>query len=267
MTMKLNRRIMGFVGAAALIGGIGMGVSINRSAQPAVAFSSSVNSTKPDREDVADKPEGNEGSEGNTAPLTITKTNGNQVPASVSQVGESGENIYDAAQANNWTQAKAELNSLKNAAKRLDNESRINEDPNEDQLDGAIAALNQSVAARNQLVTMREANRVTRLAANLSKPFNPTVPVQVTLLDYYGRQLEVGAAAKDITQLSQTAKEISQTWNAVRPAVESRGGATQAQQFDNLIAKIAMTNSVDGYKRLATPMLRQVDALEKVFTK
>ncbi len=199
--------------------------------------------------------------------VAATTTNANQVPTSVSQVGEYGENIYEAAQANNWTQASAKLNSLKDAAKRLDNESRINENPNEDQLDGAIATLDKSVPAKDQLATMREANQVTLLAANLSKPFNPPVPVQVNLLDYYGRRLEIGTAAKDMTQLKQTAGNIGGTWNTLRPAVESRGGSAVAQKFNNLVARVENAKSINEYGHLATPLLNQVDNLEKVFTK
>jgi len=275
--MKLNRRIVGFAGATALIGGMtGMGVSMSRSAQPAMAIGSSSTrveqtvSAQPnmDNENAPEKPEmGNEGAEGNAIPAATTTTTNANVPTSVSQTGEYGENIYDAAKANNWTQASTKLNSLKDAAKRLDNESRINENPNEDQLDGAIAALNQSVAAKNQLATMSSANRVTLLAANLSAPFNPQVPVAVVKLDYYGRQLEIGAMAKDITQLKQTANDIAGTWSTVRPAVESHGGSVEAQNFNNLVSRVEAAKSVNEYSSLATPVLNQVDNLEKVFTK
>ncbi len=203
---------------------------------------------------------------GAVALITGMTTNTNRVPTSVSQVGEYGENIYEAAQANNWTQATAKLTALKDAAKRLDNESRINENPNEDKLDGAIAALDNSVPAKNQLATMREANGVTLLAANLSQPFNPQVPVSLVKLDYYGRQLEIGAATKDMTQLQETAKDISQTWNALRPAVESHGGSAQAHKFDTLVTQVKAASSATQYNRLATPVLNQVDNLEKVFS-
>ncbi|MBV9386626.1 MAG: peptidoglycan-binding protein [Chroococcidiopsidaceae cyanobacterium CP_BM_ER_R8_30] len=208
-----------------------------------------------------------EGSEGNATPAaTNTTTNANQVPTSVTKVGEYGENIYDAAQANNWTQATASLTSLKQAAQKLDNEPRIGENPNEDQLDTVIAALDKSVPAKDQLATMRSANQVTLLAANLSAPFNPQVPVSVVKLDYYGRQLQVGAAANNMTQLQETAKDISQTWNAVRPTVESRGGSAQAQKFNSLVAQVEAAKSSSQYNSLATPFLNQVDNLEKVFT-
>lgn len=238
--MKLSRRIVEFAGAAALITGMtGMEVGISHPAQAAIKTIS------------------------NSAPAA---TNTNSVPTSVSQVGEYGENIYEAAQANNWTQATAKLTSLKDAAKKIDTESKISENPNEDQLDAAIAALNKAVPAKNKLATMRAANQTTLLAANLSAPFNPPVPVQVTLLDYYGRQLEIGAAANNMNQLKETAKDMSRTWNALRPAVESHGGSAQAQQFDHLVARVEAAKSSNEYGSLATPVLNQVDNLEKVFT-
>lgn len=220
-------------------------------------------------ENVAQKAEvDNESSEGNATPAaTTTTTNSNSVPTSVSQVAEYGEDIYDAAKANNWTESTAKLNSLKNAAKRIDNESKISENPSEDKLDGAIAALDKAVPAHQQLATMRDANQVTLLAANLSVPFNPPVPVQVPLLDYYGRQLEIGAVANDMTQLQATAKDMSRTWNAVRSAVESHGGSAQAQQFDNLVARVQAAKSSKEYGSLATSVLNQVDNLEKVLAK
>jgi len=242
--MKLSRRIMEFAGAAALI--IGMtGMEVGNS-RPAQAVMTTISDSAP--------------------AATTTTTNTNNVPTSVSQVGEDGENIYEAAKASNWTQVTAKLTLLKNAAKKIDTESKISENPNEDQLDAAITALNKAVPAKNKLATMRAANQTTLLAANLSPQFNSPVPVQVTLLDYYGRQLEIGAAANNMNQLKETAKDMSRTWHAVRPVVESRGGAAQAQQFDHLVARVEAAKSSNEYGSLSTPVLNQVDNLEKVFT-
>ena len=245
--MKLDRQILEFTIAALMTGITGVGLGMSRPAQAAMAT-------------------GGNSSGNATLAATNTTTNANQVPTSVTNVGEYGEKIYDAAQANNWMQATANLTSLKQAAKKLDNEPRIGENPNEDQLDGAIAALDKSVPAKDQLATMRCANQVTLLAANLSAPFNPQVPVPVVKLDYYGRQLQVGAAANNVNQLQETAKGISQTWNAVRPTIESRGGSAQAHKFNSLVARVEAAKSSTQYSSLATPFLNQVDNLEKVFT-
>ncbi len=195
---------------------------------------------------------------------STTTVDANKVPTSVSNVGEYGENIYDAAKANDWKQATAKLSSLKKAANGLDANIK-NEDPNEDKLDDTLAALNKAVAAKNQLATMREANRVTLLATNLSAPFNPPVPVQVSLLDYYGRQLEIGVAANDINQLQATAKDMQKTWSELRPAIESKGASQEAQKFDKLVAQVQAASSPKDYSRLATTVLDEVDNLEKVF--
>lgn len=241
--MKLEKQILGIASAAALMAGMtGIGFGMTRPAQAGMTAGT------------------------NSSQQRLSITTANQVPTSITKVGEYGENIYDAAQANNWTQATTNLTSLQQAAKQLDNEPRIGENPNEDQLDGVIAALDKSVPAKDRLATMRTANQVTLLAANLSAPFNPQVPVPVVKLDYYGRQLQVGAVANNMNQLQETAKGISQTWNAIRPTIESHGGSAQAQKFNSLVAQVEAAKSSTQYSSLATPFLNQVDNLEKVFT-
>lgn len=271
----MNRSTKWIVGAAILgtlgLGGLARIVYANQS-KPVTAIvlehhASTQITAAPDRDAENLEVEGSGANTPPTVTTTPTVSNANQVPTSVSQVGETGENIYDAAKANNWTQATAKLNSLKDAAKRLDTESKISENPNEDQLDTVIAELGKAVPANNRLAAMRAANEVTRLAANLSASFNLQVPVSVNLLDYYGRQLEIGVVARDMTQLKTTAKDIQQTWNALRPTVESHGGAAQAKKFDNLVTNVEAANSFNDYDHLATPVLEQVDNLEKVFTR
>ncbi len=195
----------------------------------------------------------------------LALNNSNPVPTSVNQVGEYGEDIYDAAKANDWKQAATKLAALKQAANRLDTDIK-SEDPNEDRLDGSIATLNRAVPAKQQLSAMREANQVTLLAAKLAAPFHLQVPVQVNLLDYYGRQLEVGVMAKDMNQLRTTANDIYHTWSAIRPMVESRGGSVEAQKFSNLVARVKVASPTE-YSRLTTAVLDEVDNLEKVFEK
>ena len=49
-------------------------------------------------------------------------------------------------------------------------------------------------------------------AANLGAVFDNPVPVAVTKLDYYGRQVEVQAASGDTVALGQTAADTRKTW-------------------------------------------------------
>ena len=83
-------------------------------------------------------------------------------------------------------------------------------------------------------------------------------------LDYYGRELEVWALANDVNKLQATAREMRQTWDALRPAVEAKS-ATEAKKFDALVAQVETAKTPAAYIRVATPVLDEVDNLEKLF--
>lgn len=58
---------------------------------------------------------------------------------------------------------------------------------------------------------MRQANQATFLIADLTARYNPKVPVEVTKLDYYGREIEILPMTKDEAKLKPTAQAIRQT--------------------------------------------------------
>ena len=118
---------------------------------------------------------------------------------------------------------------------------------------------------RDKAAATREANLLTRLGAGLSRPLKPAVPVDMTMLDYYGRELEIWASARDAAKLRSTADAMGKTWRGRRPRVVARGGAAAASRFDALVKAAESATSVDEFSRLATPILDEVDNLEKVF--
>lgn len=188
------------------------------------------------------------------------------VPTSLANAGEYGENIYDYVKANDWAKAGTKLASLKDAAKQI-RTAVTNASAGEDKLDANIAALDKAVAAKDRQAAMREANQVTLDVADMTAPFKLPVPIEVTRLDYQGRELDVWAAAKDAGKLKSTADEMQQTWNALRPQIESHNGAAEAKKFGDLVARVEAAKTPDEYARLAKPVLDEVDNLEKVFKK
>jgi hypothetical protein len=112
---------------------------------------------------------------------------------------------------------------------------------------------------------MRVANQVTLIAANLTEPFALKVPVDVTRLDYYGRELEIWAAADDEAKLRETAAEMRKTWDRLRPTVVDHKAAAEAKQFDELVARVEAAKSSREYSLAATSVLEGVDNLENVF--
>lgn len=191
-----------------------------------------------------------------------SEVNDDKIPVSLKQVGEYGEATYDFAKASNWAKATANLSSLQNAAKNL----RKNTDSKLIiQLDKRIATLSQAVKMKNRPAAMHDANQVTLIAANITEEFQGKVPVEITLLDYYGRELEIWTSQGNTTKLKATANDIQRTWKKVRPAIEARKGSAQAQKFDYLVKRVVAAKVDADYARLSTPILNEVDNLEKVF--
>jgi uncharacterized protein YcbX len=133
-----------------------------------------------------------------------------------------------------------------------------------DRLDTNVAALDRAVTAKDRQAAMREANQVTLDVANMTTAYKLIVPVEVTRLDYYGRELEVWAQAQDANKLQATAREMRRTWDSLRPSVEKHK-ATEAKRFDALVAQVESARAPADYARVATPVLNEVDNLEKLF--
>jgi len=193
---------------------------------------------------------------------TLTKTE--SVPASLANAGEYGENIYDYAKANDWKNADAKLVALKDAIKQVHTDVK-NQSKAVDHLDTNVAALDRAVAAKDRQAAMQEANQVTLDVANMTTAYKLSAPVEVTKLDYYGRELEVWVQAKDANKLQVTARELRQTWDSLRPTIAAKS-ATEAKRFDALVAQVEAAKTPADYMGVATPVLNEVDNLERLFS-
>lgn len=182
------------------------------------------------------------------------------VPKAVVDVGEFGENVYDAVTAGNWAKATSLAASLETAARSLKPAEHA-------QLTGVLDSLHRAVAAKDRNAARETANRVTLLAARISEPYHPPVPVAVVLLDYYGRELEIWGARGDVAKSRLVADSLRATWDGVRAAVVAAGGSSAAHKTDGLVKRIEQTRSAKGYAALSKPFLDVVDELEKPFEK
>jgi len=191
-----------------------------------------------------------------------SKASRESVPASLVSAGEYGENVYDYAKANDWKNAGVKVVALRNAIKEVRSDLKSQK---VEGLDTNVAALDRAVTVKDRQATMREANQVTLDVANLSEAYKRSVPVEVTRLDFYGRELEVWAEAKEENKLKAVAREMRQTWNRLRPSIESHS-PTEAKKFDALVARVESAKTIADYSRVATPVLNEVDNLEKLLS-
>src|SRR5882762_6467826 len=185
------------------------------------------------------------------------------VPTSLANAGEYGENVYDYAKANDWKNANTKVAALKDAVKKVRTDVK-NQSAAVDSVDAKGAALDRAVTAKDRQAAMREANQVTIEVADMSAAYKLTVPVEVTKLDYYGRELEVWAQAQDANKLQATAREMRRTWDSLRPSIETHSAA-EAKKFNALVARVESAKTPADYARVATPVLNEVDNLEKLF--
>lgn len=179
------------------------------------------------------------------------------------QAGHWSENLYDRALAGDWTGAATDLQSLRESLERLQTSFRGSE-----HLASAIAAttrVSAAISARDARALAREANAVTRDVALLTAGTNPAVPADVTLLDFYGRELEIWADAGDSGNLRKTQREAAETWARLAPLLTARGATAERDQFSALMKRLEDARTIDAFRALAKPILDEVDNLEKVF--
>jgi hypothetical protein len=118
---------------------------------------------------------------------------------------------------------------------------------------------------RNSSDAVQISNQISFDTAKFTAKANAPVPLEVTLLDYYGREIDRGATLGNLSIINQNVKPIRQTWNAVRSAVLDNDGMSQAKTFNGLIKRLNVNQSAVQYGQLATQILNEVDNLETVF--
>jgi hypothetical protein len=186
------------------------------------------------------------------------------IPSALWQVSENGEDAYDSAKSGDWARALKQLNGLQQAQSKLPQETQASKQDISG-LNTGISNLAHAIVGKNQFKAMDAANQITLHAINMSGQFKSNQPVELSRLDYLGRELELGALAQDIPRIKATTRQINRTWQALRPNIQAHGGSAQAQKFDTIVHNILTAKSIQDYHHLASMELDEVDLLETVF--
>jgi hypothetical protein len=184
-------------------------------------------------------------------------------PSSLVQVGESAENVFDSARSGAWPTAEVRLHALRQAAEALPEQL-----PKPDlvsRLHVQLASLEQRVAEKEQIGAMEDANGITRLAAELAAQYRTTVPYEIVMLDYYGRQLEVGIAAGNQATLTRASADLRQAWNQVEPTNLRRVHVEDAKQFTAIVVNLERARRPADFVAPTRAELDAVDRLEAIF--
>ena len=189
-----------------------------------------------------------------------------RVPTALTNIGEHAEDIYDAIKAKDWAKSGQEFKMFAGDLKKVDAGVKGQVEKKKS-LKSSVDSLGAAIKAKNRYTALEAANRITGIVLDMSDPYHPAVPVSVGRLDYYGRELEIQSAAKNLPKLKTTSDAAEKTWGSLRPDVMAHGGKSEAAKFDKLMEQLHKASTPAQYGKLATTILDEVDNLEKVFQK
>jgi hypothetical protein len=184
-------------------------------------------------------------------------------PATLVEVGGAAEDLFDAALLSRWPDATDALETIKASAANLP--ATLSTPDLVSRLRSRIRELEDTVSTRQRVQTMDVANGITRLAADLAAEYQTPLPYALVLLDYYGRELEVGIAAGDRARLNQAAADLQQTWNRFEETILQRGAVEEARRFTDIIAQLVGAQTPGDFIEPTRAELAAVDRLERIF--
>jgi len=127
------------------------------------------------------------------------------------------------------------VTAVKNVRIEVKNQSAV-----VDRLDANVAILDRAVTAKDSPGDNARSQSSDNERGRYDHRYKLSVPVEVTKLDYYGRELEVWAQAQDANKLQATARDMRRTWDSLRPSIETPSAA-EAKKFDALVARVRIS--------------------------
>jgi len=186
-----------------------------------------------------------------------------QAPMALQQIGDSSVAVFDDALAGRWSDVTAELAGI---------DRRLAEMPADLPYPDVVArmrarlrSLTHNVAAHRTLAVLDDANAVTRLVLQIADGFEVTVPFDIAILPYYGRQLQIGALGGNFAILRRATQDLRATWTRLEPSVIERGDTALARRFTDIVVDLEGARRVSDFKRLAKAELDAAALLNQQF--
>jgi hypothetical protein len=184
-------------------------------------------------------------------------------PQALLDVAENAKDLFDAARLSNWTDAAVALRAMNESAADLPD--TFSKPDLAARLQSRLRDVGDAVATRQRVQTMDFANGITLLAANLSEEYQTPLPYALMLLDFYGRELELGIAGADQARLTRASADLKQTWNRFERTVLDRGAVDEARRFTDIVAQLDGAHAPADFVEPARAELDAVERLKKIF--
>ncbi len=179
-------------------------------------------------------------------------------------MANSAKSVYSLAKAGQWSAARKQLSSLQTIARSLPINPTFTRQE--------IAKLNSWIVPLENLIAVKQplamdiANQLAMVASQLAIQPNSRLPIEVVMLDYYGRELEIWSTRGNPVKLKTVANKITKIWHDLRPAMQAERSSIQVQPLeDTLVALLDEAISPAEYQLLSAPLLAEVNQLQAMF--
>jgi hypothetical protein len=200
-----------------------------------------------------------------TAPPELTPSNANLIELE-QLIGNAGD-IYDKVKTNHWKHLDKKLNSIVKVEQLLPSATPENDMPYYKNLTGVTSDLERAIASQDRIVAMKSANKVMMLGARLAEAHNSPVPINVAVIGYCGRKLEILSETENVLDLSDTVAKLHLSWQQLIPLVTANGGFKEVKRFAEIMRRLESAKAPDEYGRLAASAVEEIEIIEKFFIK
>jgi hypothetical protein len=133
------------------------------------------------------------------------------------------------------------------------------------QLRSRVHALGRAVRARRAIASLDDANAATKLAAEIADQYQTRVPFEISMLAFYGRQLELGVSSRRSSVLKNAAVDLRSTWYRIEPTVLRRGDIADARSLTDIVVQLDAARRPADFDEVATAELAIASRLREVF--
>jgi hypothetical protein len=191
------------------------------------------------------------------------------LPSEIYFVAERSEDVIDFYLQNNWPSAHMVVDSISASQDSIKNYFYQNRMPQmvSDLYDYLIFQLSFLTGEKQgPLQAALAANQITRIMIELEGDYVHSVPVQVPLMDYLGRELiTLAKFPEDYGMLPRRLDELEKNWSNLRPQILLRNGQALAIKVDQTIDQIKETTDHQKIEQEGNVILDLVDEIENLF--
>ena len=191
----------------------------------------------------------------------------NFIVITLDSLSDSAEEIFNLAQVGKMDRLRKNMDSLKKIAATLDNIQGKEDLLLLPRQRSTIDELENAIAGKDRLETMRYANRITLITATLAVPFAPGIPTELSLLDYNARELGIWSEVKLAEKLSGIVIRMHLAWQTLMPKLIEHHGEKELKRFSEIMGHLEQARSPEEYGRLSRQVRVEVDSMKAIFTK